>query len=593
MNTVITTLMRSFYKLQSVLLLMTFFLLIFGILWMELFGGSLRGRCFIDPKQNFTAAVHSRLISQQYPFLAANTVNEYGWNADVGLCDLSIVEYNPVVLDGKMYNAICKIKPFCAWADAEGDLQWKTCPNVWMPNPNDMDGPMVGGSGYLSYDNIESAVWLLFCHITMEGWSDVMYMIGGNDPVLKWSSRAFHVIWVLLGSFFVMQLALGVIANKYFGAQEEERTLKAREAMDEQAILQTEKMTKECFTKHSNIKSRSRIMSLGCLERMSVAELSKQLRNLKGTLLRRIPGLQQSVDLFYMLTQQCTVIIHNYYFNNSIVFVIVLNTICMALEHHDPNLYESSICQRRCDIDLQLPANTSCIGPMFNHSFALDERAQKVRYPQERSFCFFYSNPARPDSVSCSAFGTKEECWASTKNCFWIPQTSSVWTANDPDYTPCKLGLYTGEDFGHLGSQELSLRQVCGDDNDQCASFNTEVLAAVSVVNEIFTVIFILEMVLKMLGLGLSEYFDDSWNFFDFVIVSASIVEKILVWFNPTSSQGGVFSVLHSIRLGRLFKLFNHWQTMKKIVTTLGQAVKALWLVMCLFVLIVYIFAFL
>lgn len=45
------------------------------------------------------------------------------------------------------------------------------------------------------------------------------------------------------------------------------------------------------------------------------------------------------------------------------------------------------------------------------------------------------------------------------------------------------------------------------------------------IVNIVFTVIFIIEMIVRIIGLR-HQYFTDKWNIFDFVIVILSVVGK-------------------------------------------------------------------
>ena len=65
MTTLIVTLARSVQGLTSVLKLLFFLILVFGTVFVELFSGSFRGRCFVDPSQNLTTAAKARLESQQ------------------------------------------------------------------------------------------------------------------------------------------------------------------------------------------------------------------------------------------------------------------------------------------------------------------------------------------------------------------------------------------------------------------------------------------------------------------------------------------------------------------------------------------------
>lgn len=45
--------------------------------------------------------------------------------------------------------------------------------------------------------------------------------------------------------------------------------------------------------------------------------------------------------------------------------------------------------------------------------------------------------------------------------------------------------------------------------------------------NSVFTVVFLIEAILKFIAFGMS-YFNNAWNKFDFFVVSASIMDVIL-----------------------------------------------------------------
>lgn len=46
--------------------------------------------------------------------------------------------------------------------------------------------------------------------------------------------------------------------------------------------------------------------------------------------------------------------------------------------------------------------------------------------------------------------------------------------------------------------------------------------------NYVFSSIFIVEMIMKMIGFGIRPYFKDSWNQFDFIVVILTIVAEIV-----------------------------------------------------------------
>lgn len=78
--------------------------------------------------------------------------------------------------------------------------------------------------------------------------------------------------------------------------------------------------------------------------------------------------------------------------------------------------------------------------------------------------------------------------------------------------------------------------------------------------NYIFTGVFFIECVLKLIGYGLS-YFADSWNQFDFFVVLASIFDILLIMLDPSTVaalQVGpqIARLLRVLRVTRVIRLF-------------------------------------
>ena len=46
--------------------------------------------------------------------------------------------------------------------------------------------------------------------------------------------------------------------------------------------------------------------------------------------------------------------------------------------------------------------------------------------------------------------------------------------------------------------------------------------------NYFFSSVFILEVILKLVGLGIKPYFKDNWNRFDFIVVIITIIAEIV-----------------------------------------------------------------
>ncbi|XP_027691607.1 sodium channel protein type 10 subunit alpha [Vombatus ursinus] len=102
--------------------------------------------------------------------------------------------------------------------------------------------------------------------------------------------------------------------------------------------------------------------------------------------------------------------------------------------------------------------------------------------------------------------------------------------------------------------------------------------------NIFFTVIFTAEMVLKIIAFHPYYYFQKSWNIFDSVIVTLSLVELGL-------PQKASLSVLRSFRLLRVFKLAKSWPTLNNLIKIIGNSVGALGNLTLILAIIVFIFA--
>ncbi|XP_042550055.1 sodium channel protein type 9 subunit alpha isoform X10 [Dipodomys spectabilis] len=102
--------------------------------------------------------------------------------------------------------------------------------------------------------------------------------------------------------------------------------------------------------------------------------------------------------------------------------------------------------------------------------------------------------------------------------------------------------------------------------------------------NLVFTGIFAAEMVLKLIAMDPYEYFQVGWNIFDSIIVTLSLVELFL------SDVEGL-SVLRSFRLLRVFKLAKSWPTLNMLIKIIGNSVGALGNLTLVLAIIVFIFA--
>ncbi|XP_066925644.1 sodium channel protein 1 brain-like isoform X3 [Clytia hemisphaerica] len=109
------------------------------------------------------------------------------------------------------------------------------------------------------------------------------------------------------------------------------------------------------------------------------------------------------------------------------------------------------------------------------------------------------------------------------------------------------------------------------------------------IANHVFTGIFILEMVLKLIALGLIGYTKSMWNIFDGLVVLMSIVDVIIEI--TIARDNGDFTIIRSLRLFRVLKLAQSWSTMRLLLSAIGRSLNALGNLTLILGIIVYMFA--
>eukprot|EP00927_Polykrikos_kofoidii_P054656 TRINITY_DN49043_c0_g1_i1.p1 TRINITY_DN49043_c0_g1~~TRINITY_DN49043_c0_g1_i1.p1 ORF type:complete len:1629 (-),score=309.38 TRINITY_DN49043_c0_g1_i1:117-4424(-) len=89
--------------------------------------------------------------------------------------------------------------------------------------------------------------------------------------------------------------------------------------------------------------------------------------------------------------------------------------------------------------------------------------------------------------------------------------------------------------------------------------------------NAIFTGIFVVEMLIKVIALGPKSYCQDSFNLFDAVVVTLSVIEIAIQ--QVSNERAFSATVLRTFRLLRVFKLARRMKSFRKIVETIGNSV--------------------
>lgn len=106
--------------------------------------------------------------------------------------------------------------------------------------------------------------------------------------------------------------------------------------------------------------------------------------------------------------------------------------------------------------------------------------------------------------------------------------------------------------------------------------------------NLIFTVIFTIELIVKLFAFK-KRYFDDGWNHFDFIVVCSSNIFTIVGLF--LSQTGPLSSVIRLVRVCRLFKLIKRVKNLRLLFNTLIVSIPSIVNIGTLLLLLFFIYA--
>ncbi|TNN10238.1 Voltage-dependent L-type calcium channel subunit alpha-1C isoform 1 [Schistosoma japonicum] len=204
LQVVLNSIMRAMVPLLHIALLVIFVIIIYAIVGLELFSGKLHATCY------------DLLTGEIEDNPSPCSLNQRG-----ALCTGSTVCYD-FKLD-MSYAAVAERKQL-----AEAILAGNISPPL--PQPERWVGP---NYGITNFDNFGLSMLTVFQCITMEGWTQVLYWVNDSQGMLyPW---IYFISMIIIGSFFVMNLVLGVLSGEFSKEREKAKKRgkyqKAREQM--------------------------------------------------------------------------------------------------------------------------------------------------------------------------------------------------------------------------------------------------------------------------------------------------------------------------------------------------------------------------
>ncbi|XP_037648280.1 voltage-dependent T-type calcium channel subunit alpha-1H isoform X2 [Sebastes umbrosus] len=216
MRILVTLLLDTLPMLGNVLLLCFFVFFIFGIVGVQLWAGLLRNRCFMKEE---IRTMYNLSISPYYmsedgvdsPFICS-APRENGM-----LRCTSVPPYEEGGVDCSL-DAPPQSSALIGMggASVNGCVNWNQYYNMCRP------GDLNPHKGAVNFDNIGYAWIAIFQVITLEGWVDIMYYVMDAHSFYNF---IYFILLIIVGSFFMINLCLVVIATQFSETKQRENAL--------------------------------------------------------------------------------------------------------------------------------------------------------------------------------------------------------------------------------------------------------------------------------------------------------------------------------------------------------------------------------
>ncbi|XP_069490146.1 sodium channel protein type 4 subunit alpha-like isoform X2 [Ambystoma mexicanum] len=514
LKTIVGALIQSVKKLADVMILTVFCLAVFALIGLQLFMGNLRQKCVRWPPPNNTMSE-----GEMFGFDNSTTFNTTMYNTtEITNSTFDWDEYihntdNFYFLDGALDALLCGNS-----SDAG------KCPEGYMcmkagRNPN---------YGYTSYDSFSWAFLALFRLMTQDYWENLFQL------TLRAAGKTYMIFFVLiifLGSFYLINLILAVVAMAY--AEQNEATI--QEALEKEEEFQK---LLEQLKKHQGEQQKL------VMEQEKASQASLDMRNAENkTSSGRDNGNSRDDD---QERKDC---------NGRIIPRVVIEGSLKDEEPSPGNDHNKSDSRKSSKDHLEEPARQTRSASVIS---VISNAAMEAELEEAQQKCppWWYKFAHKVLIWDCCALYVKFKGMVR-----FVVMDPFV----DLGITICIV----------LNTLFMAMEHY---------PMTPQFEHVLNIGNLVFTGIFAAEMVFKIIALDPYYYFQTGWNIFDSIIVTLSLVELGLA-----NVQG--LSVLRSFRLLRVFKLAKSWPTLNMLIKIIGNSVGALGNLTLVLAIIVFIFA--
>ncbi|XP_064492167.1 voltage-dependent L-type calcium channel subunit alpha-1S isoform X2 [Pseudopipra pipra] len=195
------------------------------------------------------------------------------------------------------------------------------CRGGW-PGPN---------NGITHFDNFGFAMLTVYQCITMEGWTEVLYWV--NDAMGNEWPWIYFVSLILLGSFFVLNLVLGVLSGEFTKEREKAKSRGTFQKLREKQQLEEDLKGYMDWITHAEVMDSDRARGEGM---MPLDEGGSETESLY-----EIEGMNKWILFFRrwrrwnrMFRRRCRDVVKSKFFYWLVILMVALNTLSIASEHH-------------------------------------------------------------------------------------------------------------------------------------------------------------------------------------------------------------------------------------------------------------------
>ncbi|XP_036004093.1 voltage-dependent T-type calcium channel subunit alpha-1I isoform X5 [Fundulus heteroclitus] len=548
MRILVNLLLDTLPMLGNVLLLCFFVFFIFGIIGVQLWAGLLRNRCYTE--ENFTIPSGMTLPAPYYrheedderPFICSLA-------SDNGIMSCTDV---PARREG---GRICCL-------DKEDALHRQSLGLSPEPLSNGSAGEALGlcinwnqyytrchtgnsnpHKGAINFDNIVYAWIVIFQVITLEGWVEIMYYVMDAHSFYNF---IYFILLIIIGSFFMINLCLVVIATQFSETKQREHQLMQEQRAQclSSSTLASMAEPGDCYEEifqlvcHVLRKAKRRSTALYYTLRGKPAPASAGRANRRG-------GGNINGDRHHARHHRSSKCPHH------------------SKPNHDSQAQANSISltvqnPEECPICLKEGARTA--GHLENGD-ENEEDAVKETDKEENHL----------EEKKDGEKRRRKTCFRSCRD-LWKDMRRKLWGIVESKYFSRGIMIAILINTISMGIEHHNQPD--------------ELTNVLEICNIVFTSMFTLEMILKLTAFGFFEYLRNPYNIFDGIIVIISVCEII------GQADGGL-SVLRTFRLLRVIKLVRFMPALRRQLVVLMKTMDNVATFCMLLMLFIFIFSIL